>query len=109
MIDVHVYRRGTQIVRFTVSGHAGYAESGQDIVCSAVSALVYNAVNSCEKFVHAKLDAVDDGDTIDCRVPKLGDFEARSVQLLLDSMVFGLEQTASSYPQYVKLYNHKQS
>lgn len=27
--------------RLTVSGHAGYAAAGQDIVCAAVSALVY--------------------------------------------------------------------
>ena len=29
---------GTQV---TVSGHAGYAPAGRDIVCAAVSALVY--------------------------------------------------------------------
>ena len=27
--------------RITVSGHAGYAPAGQDIVCAAVSALTY--------------------------------------------------------------------
>ena len=28
-----------------IDGHAGYAESGQDIICAAVSVLAQNAVN----------------------------------------------------------------
>ena len=31
-------------------GHAGYADSGSDIVCAAVSMLVINTVNSLEVF-----------------------------------------------------------
>ena len=33
----------------TVSGHAGYAQRGQDIVCAAMSALVYVQVRLLEK------------------------------------------------------------
>lgn len=33
---------------FSVSGHAGYAKSGQDIVCASVSSLVINTVNAIE-------------------------------------------------------------
>ncbi len=35
-----VYEKNKNGVCLTVNGHAGYAEHGQDIVCSAVSALV---------------------------------------------------------------------
>ena len=31
----------------TLSGHAGYAPKGQDIVCAGVSALVYTLINGC--------------------------------------------------------------
>ena len=33
---------------FSVSGHAGYAKRGQDIVCASVSSLVINTVNAIE-------------------------------------------------------------
>ena len=35
--------------RLRVSGHAGYAEVGKDIVCSAVSILVVTLVESLKK------------------------------------------------------------
>lgn len=32
-----------------MSGHTGYAEKGHDIVCAAVSILIYNLQNSIER------------------------------------------------------------
>lgn len=47
-------------VGFDVSGHAGYAEAGNDIVCAAISALTIATVNSLEKLtrdpVHVEQD-----------------------------------------------------
>jgi uncharacterized protein len=34
---------------FTVSGHSGYAESGQDIICSAVSALSQTVISALKE------------------------------------------------------------
>ena len=34
---------------FEITGHAGYAEYGQDIVCAAVSVLALNMANSVER------------------------------------------------------------
>ena len=42
---ITVQRKKGQI---TVSGHAGYAEKGHDIVCAAVLILIYNLQNSIE-------------------------------------------------------------
>ena len=50
MIWVTVVRtKDNQIRSFQVSGHAEYAESGQDIVCSAVSALTITTINALSK------------------------------------------------------------
>ena len=35
-------------IAFRMCGHAGYDESGHDIICAAVSALMINFVNSVE-------------------------------------------------------------
>ena len=33
------YRRNGRLIGFDIKGHSGYAESGSDIVCAAVSTL----------------------------------------------------------------------
>ena len=44
----------------TISGHAGYAKRGEDIVCAAMSALVYVQVRILEKAeALASLEAQD--------------------------------------------------
>jgi uncharacterized protein YsxB (DUF464 family) len=101
MIRVRVTEREGRICGFSVSGHAGYAEAGRDVVCAAVSALTLNAVNSCERLLGVRLACRDDGRALHCRVPDTP--KDASVQLLLRSMVFGLEQTAEAYPQFVQV------
>ena len=48
---------------FESKGHADYAEDGDDIVCAAVSALTFNAVNSIEKFTEDafQVEQAEDG------------------------------------------------
>ncbi len=39
MIKVKIQKSGQTLVGYTVKGHAGYAQRGQDIVCAGVSAI----------------------------------------------------------------------
>lgn len=107
MIHLRVYEQRDLVVKFVVSGHADYSESGSDIVCSAVSALVINAINSAEKLLDIRLNVKDDGNTLNCWVPAtfLSDVQ---LQLLLQSMVFGVEQTAHAYPNYAQVTYYRQ-
>ena len=51
MIQVEIIRDASKAyVGFSIKGHAGYAEHGQDIICAAVSVLAQNTVNSIEQF-----------------------------------------------------------
>ncbi|WP_414838889.1 ribosomal-processing cysteine protease Prp [Carnobacterium sp. TMP28] len=45
-----------EITSFKVEGHAGYAPSGRDIVCVAVSALVVGTINGSEGLTDATID-----------------------------------------------------
>lgn len=104
MVRVDAFLQDGRVVRFQVSGHSGHGRAGEDIVCAAVSALVLNAINSCEHLLQVQLDTVDDDDVLTCRVPASA--HAEEVQLLLRSMLFGIEQTAESYPKHVLLGYH---
>jgi uncharacterized protein YsxB (DUF464 family) len=101
MIQVEVYKQSDHIVKFSLSGHAGYAKSGRDIVCAAVSALVLNAINSSERLLGVELPSTDDGNVLVCTVPTHE--RTAEVQLLLRSMLFGLEQTADECPKHLRV------
>ena len=46
MIRVVINRRDGYICGFKLSGHAGYDDYGKDIICSAMSMIAINTVNS---------------------------------------------------------------
>lgn len=110
MIRSTVWRdKQGRIGRFSVKGHADSAEYGQDIVCAAVSMLVTNAINSCEKFLGVCLasdEQVEPGD-VDCTVPAASGADDDKLQLLLEAMVFGIQQVAEAYPDFVNVSERK--
>jgi uncharacterized protein YsxB (DUF464 family) len=108
MIGLDVFWRDRQVWQFRLTGHAGYDESGYDIVCAAVSALVYNAINSCEQFVGVVLQ-VRDRKSLQCVIPHEGltEQQLEAVQLLIQSMVFGVRQIEYQYSEYVSVVQHE--
>ena len=56
MINVALYYQDKTLIRLKVEGHAGYAEHGSDIVCSAVTILVFNTINSIDELTDETLE-----------------------------------------------------
>ena len=81
---------------FNCIGHSGYAEAGEDIVCAAVSVLVINTINSLDRLAGEKFKLVtnEEEGLIDCRFEKCINEKS---QLLLDSMVLGLQEIKKQY------------
>ena len=76
----------------TVQGHAGYAPKGQDIVCAAVSALVY-----------ALIAALEERDNLRETVIRTGyaAIRAKEKDTAFDVIRGGLRQIAARYPAYM--------
>ena len=89
MIKARIYRKNQKICGFEISGHAGYAQAGEDIVCSAVTVLCFNTVNAVEKFTDIPFK--EDHDT----------------QLLLKTLVMGLSDIALEYKNYLTLIHEE--
>lgn len=95
MIVVNITQTG-----LTVDGHAGYAETGKDIICAAVSALAQGLVHS--------LDALTD-DSISYRIRDGHiDIEYKNLseqgKLLIDSFFIAASDIQGTYgEQYVKI------
>lgn len=104
MIHVTVRQDAKErIVAFTVEGHAGYEESGKDIICSAVSALALTAVNSIEALTEYAFSSAIDEKTGKLDF-SLQDEAGHDSQLLLQAFVLGIKGIEESYgSRYIHL------
>ncbi|MDO5294780.1 MAG: ribosomal-processing cysteine protease Prp [bacterium] len=103
MINIKVFKKDSVYTGFEVSGHAGYAEYGHDIVCAAVSMLVLNTINSIETFTgdHFSAEAEEESGYIKFQ---LEDTISNDSKLLLNSLVLGLQGVAEEYnKEYINL------
>nr|DAP21256.1 MAG TPA: YsxB-like protein [Caudoviricetes sp.] len=81
--------------RLTVSGHAGYAEHGKDIVCSAVSILVLTLIESLKRHNNIIYE-LEEGDLILYK-QELGGSE----KLLLSSFLIGIDILEYMHPECI--------
>lgn len=107
MIIVSIDYRGEQITAFTISGHAGYAESGQDIYCAGVSAIAQTTVLGLAKHL-AKSPQVNimEGKEalLECTLAAdLSADDRYKAMLILSTMEAGLLSLEDAYPEYVKV------
>ena len=94
-----------RIVSCETRGHAGYAEAGSDIVCSAVSVLCITCVNSLESVcgIHPAVRGGADGYLRFSLPSAMTEAQAHDAQVILCTLRQGLQDLASEYPQYVRL------
>ena len=104
MITVTVFKSHNGIYKgFLCSGLAGYAQSGNDIVCAAVSMLVINTVNSIEQFTNQAFTCEQEEESGRLRF-ELEQAPTKETSLLLDSMILGLQEVEKQYHRkYLKL------
>jgi len=103
MIKVVVKRDlSGSIKSLNIKGHSGYAEEGQDIICSAVSATAYTAAGALQELAGLK----------NCYREKEGymlitlsqEMEAQQkaiAEIILETSVIGFKQIELSYGKYV--------
>ncbi|MCL2352216.1 MAG: ribosomal-processing cysteine protease Prp [Firmicutes bacterium] len=102
MISVRLfYNKNGAVYGFEAEGH------GLDIVCSAVSALTFNTVNSVEAFAGEELSCdcpENGGGWLRFSMPRLRDGgENRDAELLTASLALGLRSLAEEYPKEIRI------
>ncbi len=95
MINVSVRQDGIE-----VTGHAGYAPPGEDIVCAAVSALWQTLIESIEALT-------DDHIEYDIEGKQITKLHYRNpsdrTRVLIDSFFVGISGIAEAYPDCVHI------
>ena len=102
MITIEIRKSEQGYVGFSSKGHAGYAEAGYDIICSAVSVLTVNTINSIEKFTEDAFKAEAKDGMVRWKFTELP--ISKEAELLMDSLVLGLEDIQENYgKKYIKI------
>jgi len=102
MIRVSWQGDGENLQGFCVTGHAGYADHGQDIVCAAVSALAQTAILALRRLTEADIDVQVQEGCLECKVEEVHQHGCE-VRLILESMRLGIEEIASNYSEFVRI------
>lgn len=97
MIEVKYLEKEQKFIEIECSGHALYDNKGKDIVCSAVSAIMFGGLNAlnektiktCIKKGYVKVDLVDEND-------------AESL-IILKTMLVQLMTIADNYKKFVSI------
>lgn len=94
MIAVSVRKDG-----ITVSGHAGYAETGKDIVCAGVTALTQTLIRSMENLTRDVIEYEISPGRADIHYGNLSE----EGKILMDSFFIGVCLIANEFPGYVQI------
>ena len=94
-----------RITGFSISGHSGYAEAGQDIVCAAITAIVTMAEATINDVCGAKAKVrvrEQENARITLTLPASCD-EEESVQAVLAGMMLTLCSMRDDYPDNIEV------
>ena len=84
---------------FLISGHSGYAQEGEDIVCASVSSASYMVANTITEIL--KVDA--DINVSDAKIKLTVKKEQRHITKdILLGLKLHLESLAEDYPKFLK-------
>lgn len=98
MTEAVIVRRGN-LRSVCLKGHAGYDESGKDIVCAAISILCASLDASCQSADGYKSTGTGGKGEFFARY----DGHSRAVNAHFDMLITGLYLLAKSYPENVMI------
>ena len=100
MIEIRIFSQADgKISGFSVTGHSGTAERGQDIVCAAVSSACRLAANIITDGFHISAKAQAEDNVMLCKA-EMPDERTHAV---LDMLEQQLEMICEEYPGTIKI------
>ncbi len=107
MITVTVFNKQEKIVGVQLEGHAEFGKKGRDIVCSAVSILYINLVNSLESFTDDEKE-LNGSTKINFQNVILKRLPSERAELLFQSFMLGITTIEQKYgKKYIVIMNQE--
>lgn len=98
MIRAELYESNGLLNGFRISGHAGYAEKGKDVVCAAVSSAVQLIVNLLNEFDCEPQMSVEDN-VVECRTSA----SPNTASAMLEQLKLHFETILEEFPKTIKI------
>ena len=89
-----------KIISFTVEGHSGFAESGEDIVCASVSSAVWMTVNGIEAQKLAKINYINKEAFVSCSI---SEERQKGCDALLISLELFITELSAQYKENIRI------
>ena len=106
MINITIVKIKQNITTIEATGHSGYAEAGQDIVCASISTLLENLINGLTEVVkvNAKYTIDESVPHLSVTLPKdLEEAKMKECQILMRSTCLGVKNVADGYSKFIKI------
>ena len=103
MTRIVIRREGERITALRAQGHAGRAKTGENLVCAAVSSLMYTAVNALESVADVVPAVVKDDRTALLQLALPDGCESHDAQIILRTVIQGLTDISHEYPKLVRI------
>jgi len=101
MTKATFYFDGNVPYGFLISGHSGFAENGEDIVCASVSSASYMVANTITEIL--KVNAKIDVDETNGKMKLIVNKEQRHITKdILLGLKLHLDNLAEEYPKFLK-------
>ena len=104
MTRCEFFRENERITGFSVSGHSGYAEAGQDILCASITAAVTltEATINDVRGGKAKVRVKEEDARITLTLPASCE-EEDPIQAVLTGLMLYLIALRDDYPDYIEV------
>ena len=109
MIDIKILKDNHGIRGYRIKGHSNYDEHGRDIICAGVSILAQAVLKSLVQVSKIREDEIiynieDETGFLNVLIPKdLGSSVFDDSQILLKSLITGIEMMIEIYPDYINM------
>ena len=110
MTSVVIFSGDDGIAGFEASGHSGYAESGSDIVCAAISAILQTACIGLTSVagIPVRMRRSDRDGYLRAMLPaNLTENQQRDAQVIFKTAQAGLTAVMNEYPGHVRVISRK--
>ena len=111
MTKITFYKSGDLFYAFEENGHTGYGESGDDVLCAALSAMTMLIINAIEVSYASEVEYIIDEKTTDIKVIARGalpayepdDAKRFAVSGLIQAYYYQLNDLLEEYYDYLSV------
>ncbi len=99
MIIIKYQKQKNEIKKITISGHANYDDLGKDIVCAAVSSIVFTTINILLK-LEKNIQYKKEKNKINIKVIQ----NDKELDLIIKNLIETLQELKQQYPKNLKIH-----